>query len=65
MYDDVYMKLLQDLETFRLENKLTQQHLAEQLDVSLITVNRWLNGHTKPSKIQTYHIEKLISKRTK
>lgn len=54
-------KLIKDLELYRLENKLTQQQLADKLEVSFATVNRWLNGRTKPSKIQTYHIKKLFN----
>jgi transcriptional regulator with XRE-family HTH domain len=54
--------LVKKLETFRLEHKVTQQTLAEQLGVSFVTVNRWLTGKTTPRKIQQYHIEKLIQK---
>lgn len=57
------MKLIKQLEVFRLENKITQQELAKTLDVSFSTVNRWLNGKSKPNKIQSYHIEKLIKKK--
>lgn len=52
--------LINKLETYRLEYKITQQTLAEQLGVSFVTVNRWINGKTTPSKIQQYHIEKLL-----
>ena len=55
-------KLLNQLEIYRLENKLTQVQLAKILDVSFCTVNRWFNGHFKPNKIQEYHIEKLLKK---
>ena len=57
------MGLIEKLEIFRLENKITQQELAERLGVSFSTVNRWLNGKSKPNKIQSYHIEKLIKKK--
>lgn len=53
--------LLQKLEEFRLENRISQQKLAEMLGVSYVSVNRWLNGHAKPNKIQVYHIKKLLS----
>ena len=52
--------LIQQLETYRLENKITQEQLADMLGVDFTTVNRWLNGKNKPGKIQTFHIEKLI-----
>jgi len=57
------MNLIERLEVFRLENKIPQQELAERLGVSFSTVNRWLNGKSKPNKIQSYHIEKLIKKK--
>jgi len=53
-------KLLEELENYRLENKLSQQKLAEKLDISFATVNRWFKGRNKPNKIQTYHIKKLL-----
>jgi len=52
--------LIKQLETYRLENKISQEELAEKLDVAFSTVNRWLNGKSKPNKIQSYHIEKLL-----
>ncbi|HBR13959.1 MAG TPA: transcriptional regulator [Candidatus Omnitrophica bacterium] len=57
--------IIKQLETYRLENKISQEQLAEKLDVAFSTVNRWLNGKAKPNKIQTYHIEKLIIKKAK
>jgi len=54
------MKIIQRLEQYRLENRLTQVELAEKLQVSFATVNRWFNGRTVPNKMQTYHIEKLL-----
>ena len=56
------MTLVQDLEKYRLENKITQEQLAKKLGVAFATVNRWLNGKYKPRKIQQYHIEKLLKK---
>jgi transcriptional regulator with XRE-family HTH domain len=52
---------VKSLEHFRLEHKITQQALAKKLGVAFSTVNRWLNGKSKPNKIQNYHIEKLLS----
>jgi transcriptional regulator with XRE-family HTH domain len=54
------MDLIKKLEKYRLENKLSQQELAEKLGVSFCTVNRWFNERFKPNKIQKYHIEKLL-----
>lgn len=57
------MDIIERLETFRLENRISQQELAKKLCVSFSTVNRWLNGKSEPNKIQSYHIEKLIKKK--
>jgi transcriptional regulator with XRE-family HTH domain len=54
------MDIIKRLEAYRLENKISQQALAAKLDISFSTVNRWLNGKTKPNKIQSYHIDKLL-----
>ena len=55
--------LIKKLETYRLENRISQEVLAKKLKVSFSTVNRWLNGRTEPNKIQSYHIRKLLEKR--
>ena len=49
-------------EIYRLENKIPQQKLAQELGVAFSTVNRWFNSKSKPNKIQRYHIEKLLRK---
>jgi transcriptional regulator with XRE-family HTH domain len=54
------MDRIDRLETYRLENKISQQKLAKQLGVAFSTVNRWLNRRIKPNKIQSYHIDKLL-----
>ena len=55
--------LLEQLETYRLENKITLQKLAKLLDVNYTTLYRWFSGKTKPSKIQTYHIDKFLKEK--
>jgi transcriptional regulator with XRE-family HTH domain len=62
IYPESKNSLLEQLETYRLENKITQEDLAKELDVAFSTVNRWFNKKSKPNKIQKYHIEKLIKK---
>lgn len=57
------MDLIKKLETYRLENKIPQEELAQKLGVAFSTVNRWLNGKAKPNKIQSYHIEKLLKEK--
>jgi len=59
-----HMEIVKKLELYRLENKITQQALAKELDVAFSTVSRWFNGKTAPSKIQQYHVEKYLKKIT-
>ena len=54
------MDVMRQLEIYRLEKRLSQEKLAELLGVHFSTVNRWFRGHTKPNKIQEYHIKKLL-----
>lgn len=54
--------LIRQLETYRLEHKITQETLAKELGVAFSTVNRWFNKKTKPSRIQEYHIKKLLER---
>lgn len=54
------MNLIKQLEIYRLENGITQEKLAKMLGVSYLTVNRWLNRKTKPSKLHEYRIMKLL-----
>ena len=44
---------------------LTQEQFARELGVSFITVNRWENGHAKPSPLARRCIELLIKERLK
>jgi transcriptional regulator with XRE-family HTH domain len=53
--------LIEKLDTYRLENRISQEKLAEMLGVTFVTVNRWFNGHSQPNKIQTYHIKKMLA----
>ncbi len=57
------MDLIKRLEEYRLKKRITQERLAELLGVSFCTVNRWLNGKTRPHKIQEYHIKRLLDKK--
>ena len=57
----MYMiELLEKLEIYRLENKISQRKLAEKLGVAYNTVNRWFTGRNTPNEIQTHHIKKLF-----
>ncbi len=52
--------LIKQLEEYRLKNRLTQDELAKKLGVSCVSVNKWLNEHTQPQKLQVYQIEQLV-----
>lgn len=54
------MDIVDRLEKYRLENRLSQQEIAEKLDVAFSTVNRWFNRKSVPRKVQSFHIQKLI-----
>lgn len=64
-YYAIMKELIQKLEIYRLENKISQQRLAAMLGVNFTTIYRWLHGKTDPNKIQTYHIKKLLEGHTK
>ena len=57
------MDMIKQLELYRLENRITQVELAKDLKVAFSTVSRWLNGKTKPNKIQQYHIGNFLALR--
>ena len=54
------LDLIKRLETYRLENKISQEEIAKKLSVAFSTVNRWLNAKAQPNRIQQYHIKKLL-----
>jgi len=43
----------------RLKLRLTQEELAHAIGVTFSTINRWENGHAKPSKLARRAIELL------
>jgi len=53
-------ELIEKLDHYRLENRISQKKLADQLHVHFTTINRWFNNKTVPNKIQRYHIKKLL-----
>lgn len=59
------MDIVKQLEVYRLENRITQVVLARDIGVNFSNVSRWLNGKTKPNKIQQYHIEKFLKRQAK
>ena len=57
------MDIVRQLEQYRLERRIPQEELAKKLGVAFSTVNRWFNGKTKPSKIQQFHIKRLLERK--
>jgi len=55
------MDTIQKLKEYRLKNRISQQNLAKELQVSYCTVNRWFTGKNTPNEIQEYHIGELLS----
>ena len=60
LYNANMDELIEKLDNYRLENRISQRKLADLLHVHFTTVNRWFNGKTIPNKIQRYHIKKLL-----
>jgi DNA-binding transcriptional regulator YiaG len=42
---------------------MTQEEFAHTLGITVATVNRWENGHAKPSKLARRAIERLVQYR--
>ena len=53
-------ELINKLEIYRFDKRLSQKDVADLLQVSFATVNRWFNKRNFPNKIQQYHIKRLI-----
>ena len=41
---------------------LSQERLAEALGVNFVTVNRWENGHVRPSRLAVRQLEAFCTK---
>lgn len=50
------------IQEIRLLMGLTQEEFAVIIGVTFPTVNRWENGHTRPSKLAIQQIEALLDK---
>jgi len=50
-------KLIRDI---RLNLELSQEEFASAIGVTFSTVNRWENGHAKPSRLAAKNIEKQL-----
>ena len=56
------MGLIEELNEYRLKNKISQEKLAEMLGVSFQTVWRWFKKRSQPNEIQEYAIKELLKK---
>ncbi|MEH2280272.1 MAG: helix-turn-helix transcriptional regulator [Nostoc sp.] len=52
-------QIIRDL---RLLTGLTQEQFAATLGVTYTTINRWENGHSKPSPLAMRKIEEMLEK---
>lgn len=48
------------IRAIRLETGLTQEQFAAELGVTYPTINRWENGHNKPSPLAMQKILKML-----
>jgi putative transcriptional regulator len=48
------------IRNLREKTGLTQEKFATKLGVTLLTVNRWENGRTKPSPLAMQKVEELL-----
>ncbi len=44
---------------------LSQERLAEALGVNFVTVNRWENGHVKPSRLALRQLDAFCKRMTR
>lgn len=51
-----------DVAKLRERMSLTQEEMARALDVTVSTVNRWENGHSKPSKLASRVLDALAAR---
>ena len=56
------MNHIQNLKIVIMENKLSQESVARDLNVTLVTLNRWLNDKAMPRKMAEKKIENIINK---
>ncbi|MFC1613630.1 Fic family protein [Patescibacteria group bacterium] len=58
------MNISEKLKIISKLSDLTQEKLAQKLNVSFATLNSWINGKSKPHKSKIERIDKLLSKYT-
>lgn len=53
--------MIQELKDYMKQRNMTQEEMARKLGVSFTTLNRWLNGKFRPSKLALEKIEKVLN----
>ena len=53
-----------DIRELRRNLRMTQEEFAHTLGITVATVNRWENGHAKPSKLARRALERLAQARS-
>ncbi len=54
----------EEVKTLRLGLHMTQEDLAHELGVTVSTVNRWENGHTRPSRLATAGLDRIAAEKS-
>ena len=54
--------MIEQLKEYRTKNNLSQRKLAQLLNVSEFTLNRWLNGKVKPGNAWQTLIKQFLDK---
>jgi DNA-binding transcriptional regulator YiaG len=51
------------VKNLRQQMEMTQEEFAREMNVTFSTVNRWENGHAKPSRLAMLTIQRIASER--
>jgi len=54
-----------EIKDLRNKLKLTQEAFAHKVGASMVTINRWEQGHSKPSPIFTAQLMKMAAEKPK
>ncbi|HFU3983535.1 TPA: helix-turn-helix domain-containing protein, partial [Streptococcus suis] len=61
MSEETASNLIMELRTFKEQNDLTIIELAEKLGIPEYTISDWLNGISKPTALNAYHIRNFFA----
>ncbi len=62
--EDVKMQMKNEIKVkdMRHQLEMTQEEFAQELGITVSTVNRWENGHSNPSKLARATLERMASR---